>query len=110
MSEDTWELQVLHKFKYINIKHDLSCLKTKLYTGRAGWGIAWYINGTLIPELVVERGKTYTFLVEGGDNPNNLANYHPLYITDSISGGQLQNSVEDQAVIVFTVKMNCCNS
>ena len=45
-----------------------------------GWGIAWYINGLLIPEIYVVRGKTYTFVVEGGDdkvryfflNPNQL--------------------------------------
>ena len=28
-----------------------------------------YINGLLIPEIHVVRGKTYTFVVEGGDNP-----------------------------------------
>ena len=40
----------------------------------------WYINGLLIPEIYVVRGKTYTFVVEGGDdkvryfflNPNQL--------------------------------------
>ena len=46
----------------------------------------------------MERGKTYTFLVEGGDTPNDLSNYHPFYITDSIGGGRLQNLPEDQAV------------
>lgn len=25
-------------------------------TGRQGWGIAWYINGLLVPELVLQRG------------------------------------------------------
>ena len=66
--------------------------------GRAGWGIAWYINGTLIPELIVERGKTYTFIVEGGTDPNTLAVYHPFYITDSIGGGRLQNTQQEQEV------------
>ena len=28
----------------------------------------WYINGLLIPEIYVVRGKTYTFVVEGGDD------------------------------------------
>ena len=67
-------------------------------TGRAGWGISWYINGTLIPELIVERGRTYTFIIEGGNNSNDISNYHPFYITDSISGGRLQNTEEQRAV------------
>ena len=66
--------------------------------GRAGWGISWYINGTLIPELVVERGKTYTFIIEGGNDTNDLSNYHPFYISDSIGGGRLQNTEEERAV------------
>ncbi len=37
-------------------------------TGHPSWGIAWYLNDLLIPELYVERGQTYTFLVEGGDD------------------------------------------
>ena len=73
----------------------LGCFHT---TGRAGWGIAWYINGTLIPELIVERNKTYTFIVEGGTDPNALSNYHPLYITDSIGGGRLQNTQQERDV------------
>ena len=67
-------------------------------TGQAGWGIAWYINGTLIPELIVERNKTYTFIVEGGTDPNNLAVYHPFYITNSTGGGRLQNTQQEQEV------------
>lgn len=41
--------------------------------GTPSWGIAWYINDTLIPEITVERGQTYTFIVEGGNSPNNRA-------------------------------------
>ena len=67
-------------------------------TGQAGWGIAWYINGTIVPELVVERGKTYTFLVYGGENPVDDANYHPFYITDSVNGGRLLNTPEERMV------------
>jgi len=66
--------------------------------GQVSWGIAWYINGTLIPELVVQRGQNYTFITEGGTDSNDLSVYHPFYITDSISGGRLQNSPMDQAV------------
>ncbi|XP_075145632.1 protein Skeletor, isoforms B/C [Haematobia irritans] len=61
-------------------------------TGSPSWGIAWYINDLLIPEITVERGKTYEFLVEGGDNPSQPARYHPLYITDSPEGGIGQKS------------------
>lgn len=41
----------------------------------------------LIPEINVVRGKTYTFVVEGGNNKTNPANYHPFYITDDPIGG-----------------------
>ena len=56
-------------------------------TGHVGWGIAWYINGLLIPEIYVVRGKTYTFVVEGGDDKEFPAGYHPFYITDDKEGG-----------------------
>ena len=26
-------------------------------TGKVGWGIAWYINGLLIPEITLQRGR-----------------------------------------------------
>ena len=69
-------------------------------TGQAGWGIAWYINGTIVPELVVERGRTYTFLVYGGDNPADDSNYHPFYITDSRNGGRLLNEPDERKVSI----------
>ncbi|KAM8703020.1 hypothetical protein ACLKA7_005376 [Drosophila subpalustris] len=56
-------------------------------TGGASWGIAWYINDLLIPEITVERGLTYEFVIEGGNDPTQPARYHPLYITDSPEGG-----------------------
>jgi hypothetical protein len=36
------------------------------FAGNPSWGIAWYINDQLIPEIYVERGESYTFWVEGG--------------------------------------------
>ena len=66
--------------------------------GQSGWGISWYVNGTLIPELVLTRGVTYTFIVEGGNDPSNLATYHPFYISNSINGGRLRNTAEQQRV------------
>ncbi|CAG4973312.1 unnamed protein product [Colias eurytheme] len=64
--------------------------------GHPSWGIAWYINDQLIPEIYVERGKTYTFLVEGGDDRTNPAKFHPFYISDSSEGGFGQKREEDQ--------------
>ncbi|KAL0134538.1 hypothetical protein PUN28_001371 [Cardiocondyla obscurior] len=70
-------------------------------TGTPSWGIAWYINGLLIPEITVERGKTYTFIVEGGNDSSNRARYHPFYITDSSEGGLGQNSERETDEKVF---------
>ena len=69
-----------------------------IHAGRPGWGIAWYVNGTIVPELVVVRNKTYTFLVHGGDNPSDDSNYHPFYITDSENGGRLLNTPQQRMV------------
>lgn len=44
-------------------------------TGHPSWGIAWYMNDLLIPEIYVERGQTYTFIVEGGDETTQPAKY-----------------------------------
>ncbi|XP_067006992.1 protein Skeletor, isoforms B/C [Anabrus simplex] len=65
-------------------------------TGQPSWGIAWYINDLLIPEIYVERGQTYTFIVEGGSDTANPARYHPFYITDSKEGGFGQKSEAEQ--------------
>nr|XP_008197570.1 PREDICTED: protein Skeletor, isoforms B/C isoform X2 [Tribolium castaneum] len=65
-------------------------------TGQPSWGIAWYINDLLIPEITVERGQTYTFIVEGGSDSSNPARYHPFYITDSVEGGFGQKSEEEK--------------
>ena len=56
-------------------------------TSKDGWGIAWYLNGSLIPEVYILRGTTVTFYVNGGDNSSDSAEYHPLYITSSNQGG-----------------------
>lgn len=61
-------------------------------TGSPSWGISWYLNDMLIPELYVERGETYMFVVEGGFKTDNPARYHPFYITDSREGGLGQAS------------------
>nr|XP_023024529.1 protein Skeletor, isoforms D/E-like [Leptinotarsa decemlineata] len=65
-------------------------------TGHVGWGISWYINGLLIPEINVVRGKTYTFVVEGGLDPEVSAKYHPFYITDDPIGGYEYKTPEER--------------
>lgn len=71
-------------------------------TGHVGWGIAWYINGLLIPEINVVRGKTYTFVVEGGNNPDRPERDHPFYITDDPEGGySFKTPAERSQVRVF---------
>lgn len=65
-------------------------------TGQPSWGIAWYINDMLIPELTVERGQNYTFIVEGGNDRTQPARYHPFYITSSPEGGFGQLNIEQQ--------------
>jgi len=74
----------------------------KSITGQVGWGIALYVNGLLIPEIHVVRGRQYTFLVNTGHSPNNPAKTHPLYITDDPEGGYADKTPrERQAVRVF---------
>ena len=41
---------------------------------------------------------TYTFIIEGGTDEQDLSRYHPFYITDSPNGGRLQNTPEQRAV------------
>ncbi|KAK6622254.1 hypothetical protein RUM44_002061 [Polyplax serrata] len=65
-------------------------------TGHPSWGIAWWLNDQLIPEIYVERGQTYTFVVEGGNDRTNPARYHPFYITDSKEGGFGQKREDQQ--------------
>jgi len=45
-----------------------------LFTGHPSWGIAWYLNDLLIPEVYVERGQSYGFQVEGGKLKKKLQN------------------------------------
>lgn len=63
-------------------------------TGSASSGLVWYINGLMAPTLFVKRGRTYTFRIEGGNNPQNARYYHPLYITDDPLGGLIKQTDE----------------
>lgn len=63
-------------------------------TGEGSAGLVWYINGLMAPILHVQRGKTYTFRVEGGDTyDKSYRFYHPFYITDEPYGGYLLQNV-----------------
>ena len=66
--------------------------------GLSGWGIAYYVNDTLIPVLRVRRGVTYMFIVMAGNDVNDGPRYHSFYITDSIEGGILLDSCDDRLV------------
>ena len=67
------------------------CGYEKLTNSSGGWGIAWYVDGCLIPHLKVQRGKTYKFCVLGGNDTSVSSRYHPLYLTSSPIGGYFQN-------------------
>ncbi|WP_411024990.1 hypothetical protein, partial [Salmonella sp. s54836] len=71
-------------------------------TSRTGWGIAWYLNSSLIPEVYLLRNTKYTFLVHGGDNASLPAFYHPFYITDSSTGG-IETRLQSNLSITETV-------
>lgn len=77
-------------------------------TGHVSNGLAWYINGFLVPELWLRRGLTYEFKVRGGNNPHSPEYYHPLVITDEQRGGfdrlteAKQNEIRVLAGVEFT--------
>lgn len=75
-----------------------------LFTGNAGSDVAWYINDTLAPELVVRRRRTYRFVVEGGNNSADQSNYNPFYITNSPHGGILNKTASERSVRVLSME------
>lgn len=44
------------------------------------------------------RGRRYSFVTEGGSDPNIPARYHPFYITDDPIGGYYHKTEEEKAV------------
>ncbi|XP_039278972.1 protein Skeletor, isoforms B/C [Nilaparvata lugens] len=56
-------------------------------TGMSSNGLAWYLNGLLIPEIWMKRGFTYAFRIFGGNNPHSAEFYNPFIITDEPHGG-----------------------
>ena len=61
---------LLNIYIYIIGINNIYTLKQK---GEPSWGIAWWVNEMLIPEITVERGQNYTFIVEGGNDKTNPA-------------------------------------
>lgn len=85
--------------------HNSSCEQYVLCAGHVGWGISWYINGLLIPELVVVRGRRYTFVTEGGSDPAAPARYHPFYITNDPVGGYFHKTEQEKKVPRFLIRL-----
>ena len=58
-----------------------------------------YINGILAPDMTLQRGKEYTFVVETGLGSDPDQTFHPLYITsDPI--GNIQNLMSWSRVLL----------
>ncbi|XP_043510950.1 protein Skeletor, isoforms B/C [Frieseomelitta varia] len=68
-------------------------------TGQTSTGLAWYIEGQLVPELYLRRGLTYNFRIHGGNNPHSPNLYHPLIITNEPHGGYDKLSDAAQSTI-----------
>ena len=54
-------------------------------------GTAMYINGILAPDMTLQRGKEYTFVVETGLGSDPDQTFHPLYITSDPIGNILNS-------------------
>jgi hypothetical protein len=69
-------------------------------------GLAWYINGLLVPELTMRRGWNYQFLVRSGNNPHSAEHYHPFVITDEPRGGfdRLSDSKQSEVRVLAGVE------
>lgn len=76
-SEDTLELQVDIKSKVIKMSgsYKYILILFKIFKGHVSNGLAWYINGFLIPELWLRRGLTYAFKVIIRMNNFSLINF-----------------------------------
>jgi len=68
-------------------------------TGLPSGSLAWYVEGFLAPVIYLRRGLTYTFKVEGGNNPRSAEFYHPFIITDEPVGGYYRMSEKQRSEI-----------
>jgi len=72
------------------------------YSGQTGLptgSLVWYMEGFLAPELYLRRGLTYTFKIEGGNNPRSEDYYHPFIITDEPVGGYYRMTEEQRSQV-----------
>ena len=56
-----------------------------------------YINGILAPDMTLQRGKEYTFVVETGLGSDPDQTFHPLYITSDPIGNIQNCNVMEQS-------------
>ena len=56
------------------------------------------INDLLIPVIEMVRGTTYTFIVNGGDDPTSSSEYHPFYLTDVSQSNAVMALLKNTAV------------
>ncbi|GFX81080.1 hypothetical protein TNCV_1910731 [Trichonephila clavipes] len=94
-SEDLWNLPplVCPSDKTFRAQIGPTGGKGRFHTTRKNVGsVAFYINGILAPEITLERGQTYTFVVEGGNDFETPSRTHPFYITDDHEGGYEQKT------------------
>ena len=49
-------------------------------------GAAFYVNGLLTPDIYLQRGVNYTFVVETGLGRGD-SQFHPMYVTTDSAGG-----------------------
>ena len=65
-------------------------------------GTALYVNGLLAPEITLQRGKEYTFVVETGLGSDLAETFHPVYFTsDSAGGRQFKTEMESRMEKVY---------
>ena len=57
--------------------------------------------------MYVVRGKTYTFVIEGGQDPSQPAAYHPFYITDNPEGGYEFMTAEQKRKVCLIAGGGC---
>lgn len=74
-------------------------------TGVASPGYSWYIQGYLAPELYMQRGITYSFRVEGGNNPHNVETYHPFIISTEVSSSSADTCGKGSVVTYKTLDL-----
>ena len=65
------------------------------------FGTAFYVNGILAPDIYLERGTPYTFVVETGLGTDpETKTFHPLYVTTDPEGGYQSKTEYERKVEV----------